>query len=189
MDYINSKKIAATRVGYVRKVRGWIEDALRLRTDLNNDNDTSVIQSTVVAANSSSDSDDDKDDLFGYTVLVQEMTCNIPGCAPIETVVALLKSGSNHNGKIFKPIAEVTIDEAKELVERMLGGANEAEHMAKTEQPTTTKTATTSNSVGEVKSSATMQTDNDPHPFLCPCCNPEVTKFDKVRKRKRCTES
>ena len=66
----------------------------------------------------SSDSDDG---LHGYTVLVQEMTCNIPGCAPIETVVAMLKRGANRNGKILKPIAEVTEEDVAQLLVEMIG--------------------------------------------------------------------
>ena len=181
MDFINSKANAAVRASFVRTVRGWIEDFLRERTDLDDNATTATAASTTTTTSTTtSDSDSDDDGLHGYTVLVQEMTCTIPGCAPIETVVALLKRGANHNGKIFKPIAEVTAEEAKELLDQMLrgeifqdGGASsgkgkEAELADKGEEKTTTK------------KSQLMQTDNDPHPFLCPCCNPEVTKFDKM---------
>ena len=182
MDFINKSSKNAERVAFVRTVRGWIEHAIRLRTDLSQDK----------TSNHDDDSDSD-DDMFGFTVLVQEMQCNIPGCAPIETVVALLKSGSNHSGKIFKPIAEVTREEAEELLERMLSTDQEiAEHKSdsgevKTTTPatTTTKTPTATTTTATATTTTTMQTDNDPHPFLCPCCNPEVTKFDKVSVTKK----
>ena len=188
MDYINSNRNAKSRAVFVRTVRGWIEDFLRQRTDLDDDatptTTTATTATTTAAAliqTTKADSSDDEDDgLHGYTVLVQEMTCNIPGCAPIETVVALLKRGANHNGKIFKPIAEVTKEEANELLDQMLRGETFTDG-----GDASTTSSTSGGGSGEKKStsqkkSQLMQTDNDPHPFLCPCCNPEVTKFDKM---------
>jgi hypothetical protein len=175
MDFINSKAKQASKASFVHTVRGWIEDFIRLRTDL----ETPITTTTTTKTAEDSDSDSDSDDgLFGYTVLVQEMTCTLPGCAPIETVVALLKRNANHNGKIFKPIAEVILDDAKLLVGKMFGDAEPEE---KDRMHSAEGGDTSSSSSGEGKSSTpAMVTDNDPHPFLCPCCNPEVTKFDKM---------
>ena len=182
MDFINSKAKQASKASFVHTVRGWIEDFIRLRTDLETPTTTTTTTKTKTAEDSDSDLDSD-DGLFGYTVLVQEMTCTLPGCAPIETVVALLKRNANHNGKIFKPIAEVTLDDAKLIVGKMFGDAEPEE---KDRMHTATAEgggggSSSSSSSGEQKSNTpTMVTDNDPHPFLCPCCNPEVTKFDKM---------
>ena len=178
MDFINSKRNAKSRAVFVRTVRGWIEDFLRERTDLDDDAAPPTTATPIQTTAKADSSDDEDNGLHGYTVLVQEMACNIPGCAPIETVVALLKRGANHNGKIFKPIAEVTKEEANELLDQMLRGETFTDGGDASTTSSTSgggeKKATTQ------KKSQLMQTDNDPHPFLCPCCNPEVTKFDKM---------
>lgn len=43
------------------------------------------------------------------TVTVNEITCEVPGCPPLETVVAFWTEGGEkrHHYKIFKPVAEV----------------------------------------------------------------------------------
>ena len=123
-------------------------------------------------AGASSDSEDSEEDdgLHGYTVLVQEMTCNIPGCAPIETVVAMLKRGANRNGKILKPIAEVTEEDVAELLVEMIG---DPEATARAADGGDDKAGSSATNVQKNR-------DDQAHPFLCPCCNPEVTKFDKM---------
>ena len=41
-------------------------------------------------------------------VLVSELVCTVPGCAPLETVVAFwMESGDRHHFKIYKPVKEV----------------------------------------------------------------------------------
>ena len=45
-------------------------------------------------------------------ILVSELTCTRPGCAPLETMVAFwTESGERHHFKIFKPVKEVTVEE------------------------------------------------------------------------------
>jgi hypothetical protein len=41
-------------------------------------------------------------------ILVAEVACAVPGCPPIETVIAFWSSGRRHHFKLFKPVAEVT---------------------------------------------------------------------------------
>ncbi|HLQ92689.1 MAG TPA: hypothetical protein VK148_21920, partial [Xanthobacteraceae bacterium] len=46
------------------------------------------------------------------SVLVAEVACGLPGCPPIETVVAFWSdAGERHQFKIFKPVAEVVRDD------------------------------------------------------------------------------
>lgn len=40
---------------------------------------------------------------------VEEVECNIPGCAPIETLVTLLSENFQAFAKVMKPIAEVRL--------------------------------------------------------------------------------
>jgi hypothetical protein len=45
-------------------------------------------------------------------ILVTEVACAIPGCPPLETVVAFWTEGDRrHHFKVFKPVAEVTEDD------------------------------------------------------------------------------
>jgi nitrate reductase delta subunit len=41
-------------------------------------------------------------------ILVAEVTCAVPGCPPIETVIAFWSDERRHHFKIFKPVTEVT---------------------------------------------------------------------------------
>ena len=42
-------------------------------------------------------------------ILVTEVACGLPGCPPLETVVAFWTEGDKrHHFKVFKPVAEVT---------------------------------------------------------------------------------
>jgi len=41
-------------------------------------------------------------------IVVAELNCAVPGCPPIETVIAFWSEGRRHHFKIFKPVAEVT---------------------------------------------------------------------------------
>jgi hypothetical protein len=50
-------------------------------------------------------------------VVVNELSCTEPGCPPIETVVALLRAGSQpRQVKIHKPAAEVTEDDLRAAI-------------------------------------------------------------------------
>jgi len=46
------------------------------------------------------------------SVLVTELACGLPGCPPLETVVAFwTEDAKRHQFKIFKPVREVTNDD------------------------------------------------------------------------------
>jgi len=45
-------------------------------------------------------------------ILVAEVACAVPGCPPLETVVAFWTEGDQrHHFKVFKPVAEVAPDD------------------------------------------------------------------------------
>ena len=44
-------------------------------------------------------------------ILVSEVTCSLPGCAPLETIVAFWTEDQRHHFKVFKPVAEVVPDD------------------------------------------------------------------------------
>jgi nitrate reductase delta subunit len=44
-------------------------------------------------------------------ILVGEVACAIPGCPPIETVIAFWSEQRRHHFKVFKPVAEVSEDD------------------------------------------------------------------------------
>jgi hypothetical protein len=46
------------------------------------------------------------------TITVAEVACGLPGCPPLETVIAFwTESDKRHWFKVFKPVAEVIIDD------------------------------------------------------------------------------
>jgi hypothetical protein len=45
------------------------------------------------------------------TILVSEVACQLPGCPPLETVIAFWEGETRHHFKIFKPVAEVVNDD------------------------------------------------------------------------------
>jgi coenzyme F420-reducing hydrogenase gamma subunit len=44
-------------------------------------------------------------------VMVAEVTCAVPGCPPLETVIAFWIETARHHFKVFKPLAGVTEDD------------------------------------------------------------------------------
>ncbi len=45
-------------------------------------------------------------------ILVAEVSCAVPGCPPLETVIAFwTDSETRHQFKLFKPVAEVVLDD------------------------------------------------------------------------------
>jgi hypothetical protein len=44
-------------------------------------------------------------------ILVAEVACMLPGCPPLETVVAFWADERRHHFKIFKPVADVVCDD------------------------------------------------------------------------------
>jgi hypothetical protein len=58
-------------------------------------------------------------------VVVNELSCTEPGCPPIETVVALLRAGTEpRQVKVHKPAVEVTEDDLRAAIQ----GSHEHEH-------------------------------------------------------------
>jgi hypothetical protein len=45
------------------------------------------------------------------SILVAEVACAVPGCPPIETVIAFWSEERRHHFKVFKPVAEVIGDD------------------------------------------------------------------------------
>lgn len=41
-------------------------------------------------------------------ILVAEVACAVPGCPPIETVIAFWSDERRHHFKVFKPVADVS---------------------------------------------------------------------------------
>jgi hypothetical protein len=51
-------------------------------------------------------------------VVVNELSCTEPGCPPVETVVALLRAGSEpRQVKVHKPAVEVTEDDLRVAIQ------------------------------------------------------------------------
>jgi nitrate reductase delta subunit len=44
-------------------------------------------------------------------ILVAEMACGLPGCPPVETVIAFWLDERRHHFKVFKPVAAVVADD------------------------------------------------------------------------------
>jgi nitrate reductase delta subunit len=44
-------------------------------------------------------------------IMVSQVSCTIPGCAPIETLVVFWTEQGRHHFKIFKPVADVVEDD------------------------------------------------------------------------------
>ena len=44
-------------------------------------------------------------------VMVAEVTCAVPGCPPLETVIAFWVESTRHHFKVFKPLEQVAEDD------------------------------------------------------------------------------
>jgi nitrate reductase delta subunit len=44
-------------------------------------------------------------------ILVAEIACAVPGCPPLETVIAFWSDERRHHTKVFKPVADVMEDD------------------------------------------------------------------------------
>jgi nitrate reductase delta subunit len=44
-------------------------------------------------------------------ILVAEVACAVPGCPPVETVIAFWSGERRHHFKVFRPVAEVIADD------------------------------------------------------------------------------
>jgi nitrate reductase delta subunit len=45
------------------------------------------------------------------TVVVSQVSCRVPGCPPLETVVAFWIGETRHRFKLFKPVEDVVADD------------------------------------------------------------------------------
>ena len=53
-------------------------------------------------------------------VMVVQIECKEPGCPPCETVVSLLIEGAPRKAKVYKPVAEVTVDDLRGILPELL---------------------------------------------------------------------
>ena len=74
------------------------------------------------------------DELEDVMVMVNEMQCFEPGCAPLETVVSLLGQKSLVF-KIFKPVKEVLPEDEGAGLQAVLSGGTAAQHLGVVQQP------------------------------------------------------
>ena len=74
------------------------------------------------------------DELEDVMVMVNEMQCFEPGCAPLETVVSLLGQKSLVF-KIFKPVKEVLPEDVGAGLQAVLSGGTAAQHLGVVQQP------------------------------------------------------
>jgi nitrate reductase delta subunit len=44
-------------------------------------------------------------------ILVAQLACALPGCPPVETVIAFWSEERRHHFKVFKPVAEIAPDD------------------------------------------------------------------------------
>ena len=44
-------------------------------------------------------------------ILVSQVSCRLPGCPPLETMVVFWTDEKRHQFKLFKPVAEVVADD------------------------------------------------------------------------------
>src|SRR5688500_15568153 len=44
-------------------------------------------------------------------ILVAEISCAVPGCPPLETVIAFWSGERRHHTKVFKPVREIDEDD------------------------------------------------------------------------------
>lgn len=50
-------------------------------------------------------------ELGDAAILVAEVACAVPGCPPLETVIAFWSNERRHHYKVFKPVRAVTEDD------------------------------------------------------------------------------
>ena len=74
------------------------------------------------------------DELDEVVVMVNEMQCFEPGCAPLETVVSLLGQKSLVF-KIFKPVKDVLPQDVAAGIQTVLSGGTAAQHLGVVQQP------------------------------------------------------
>lgn len=52
----------------------------------------------------------------GITILVTELYCDQPGCAPVETIIAILEPGGRRQYKSPRPMKEVSKEDMRHLI-------------------------------------------------------------------------
>ena len=73
------------------------------------------------------------DEFEDVMVMVNEMQCFEPDCAPLETVISLLGQKSLVF-KIFKPVKDVEPQDVTTGLQNLLSGGNVAEHLGVAQQ-------------------------------------------------------
>jgi hypothetical protein len=51
------------------------------------------------------------------SLMVTELRCTEPGCAPVETVIAVLDASGNRRYKVHKPASEISEADIRKLAE------------------------------------------------------------------------
>lgn len=59
-------------------------------------------------------------------VMVTQIECKEPGCPPCETIISLLITGAPRNAKVYKPVAEVSVDDLRSILPELLPPATTA---------------------------------------------------------------
>ena len=73
------------------------------------------------------------DEFEDVMVMVNEMQCFEPDCAPLETVISLLGQKSLVF-KVFKPVKDVELQDVTTGLQNLLSGGNIAEHLGVAQQ-------------------------------------------------------
>ena len=107
----------------IKQVQGWIED---VRVHAKRHRIFSPLTLHAYRYGSLRQALPDDNDLM---VMVNEMQCFEPDCAPLETVCTLLGGPQSIVFKIFKPIAEVVPAEVVHAMQQALAGVPSAEHL------------------------------------------------------------
>lgn len=57
----------------------------------------------------------------GESIMVVELRCSEPGCPPVETSISVLGGPEPRQGKVHRPVAEVTREDVARVVENDIG--------------------------------------------------------------------
>ena len=68
-------------------------------------------------------------------VMVSELTCLEPNCAPVETVVSLLDTNKNWCFKIFQPVDTVQMDQVLQAMQDCFDGKEMPQHLKQVAAP------------------------------------------------------
>lgn len=60
------------------------------------------------------------DDYKDVMVMVTQIECKEPGCPPCETVISLLIVGAPRKAKVYKPVAEVSVEDLRGILPELV---------------------------------------------------------------------